>query len=167
MLEQALSSLTMPLTFLRPGWFIENAAWDVAAARETGVIQSFLQPLDRAIPMVATRDVGRTAAKLIQESWTGDPESTRRIVELEGSRRVSPNDLAASFTRALGHPVVAQTIPHDQWDTLFREQGMRNPLPRTRMLEGFNEGWIAFESAAPLRGVEGLDQVIARLIACS
>src|SRR5262249_15030847 len=54
LMEQALADMPMPVTFLRPGWFMENAAWDVASAREAGTIPSFLHPLDRAIPMVAT-----------------------------------------------------------------------------------------------------------------
>jgi len=52
----------MPIVFLRPGWFMENSRWDVAAARENGVIPGFLQPLDKPVPMVATADVGRVAA---------------------------------------------------------------------------------------------------------
>jgi uncharacterized protein YbjT (DUF2867 family) len=32
-MEQVLSGLPMPITFLRPGWYMENAAWDVAPAR--------------------------------------------------------------------------------------------------------------------------------------
>jgi uncharacterized protein YbjT (DUF2867 family) len=53
---------------------------------------SFLQPLDKAVPMVATADIGREAAKLLQESWTG-----RRVVELEGLRRVTPDEVAHTF----------------------------------------------------------------------
>jgi uncharacterized protein YbjT (DUF2867 family) len=49
LMEQALSTVSMPITFLRPAWFIDNIAWDVATARDSGVIHSFLQPLDRAI----------------------------------------------------------------------------------------------------------------------
>jgi uncharacterized protein YbjT (DUF2867 family) len=56
---------------------MENAAWDLASARDTGVIPSFLQPLERRIPMVATADVGRVAAELLQERWQG-----HRVVEL-------------------------------------------------------------------------------------
>ena len=59
---------------------MENAAWDIQSARDTGVISSFLQPLDKLVPMVATADVGRVAAELLQETWTG-----RRVVELEGA----------------------------------------------------------------------------------
>src|SRR5579872_5920311 len=74
----------MPITFLRPAWFMENFRWDVAAAHESGIIMSFLQPLDKAVPMVATADIGREAAKLLQELWSG-----RRVIELEGPRRVT------------------------------------------------------------------------------
>src|SRR5580692_2238057 len=78
-IEQVLGELPMPITFLRPAWFMENFRWDVAAARENGSVMSFLQPLNKPVPMVATADIGREAAKLLQESWTG-----RRVVELEG-----------------------------------------------------------------------------------
>src|ERR1700677_2170077 len=61
LMEQALRELSIPVTFLRPGWFMENAAWDVAPAGDKGMISSFLQPLNKAVPMVAPADVGRVA----------------------------------------------------------------------------------------------------------
>jgi NAD(P)H dehydrogenase (quinone) len=152
--EQALGGLPLPITFLRPAWFMENASWDLTPARDTGVIQSFLQPLDRRIPMVATADIGRVAAKLLQEK-----SQDRRVVELEGPRPVSPDDIAATYGRLLGRSVRAQSVPRDTWETLFRSQGMKNPLPRIRMLDGFNEGWISFEHQ-PLRGEVELDTVL-------
>jgi uncharacterized protein YbjT (DUF2867 family) len=162
LMERALQSLPMPVTFLRPGWFLENALWDVAPARETGVLHSFLQPLDKPFPMVATRDVGRTAAALIQEAWTG-----QRIVELEGPARVSPNDLAAAFASALGKPVQAMPVPRDTWETLFLSQGMKHPAPRMHMLDGFNEGWIEFQDKGrrALKGPTDAATVMAELVA--
>jgi uncharacterized protein YbjT (DUF2867 family) len=162
LMEQALGALPLPVTFLRPGWFMENAAWDVAAARDHGVISSYLQPLDRAVPMVATEDVGRVAAALLQETWHGV-----RVVELEGPRRTSPNDLAAAFSRVLGRPVRAETVSRNGWESLFLSQGMRHPLPRMRMLDGFNEGWIRFEGPADaiVRGNIELDTVLEALVA--
>jgi uncharacterized protein YbjT (DUF2867 family) len=65
-LEKELRQLSIPITFLRPGWFMENSTWDAAPAREHGVIPSFLQPLERPVPMVATADIGRVAAELLQ-----------------------------------------------------------------------------------------------------
>ncbi|MBN3835198.1 NmrA family NAD(P)-binding protein [Burkholderia sp. Ac-20344] len=161
MIEQALGDLPMPVAFLRPAWFLENAAWDVATARDAGVIRSLLQPLDRPVPMVATEDVGRAAATLLQDEWSG-----ARIVELEGPRRVSPNDLATAFARVLGRPVQAEAVPRDTWAGLFDAQGMRNPEPRMRMLDGFNEGWIDFASAPAdvLKGNIDADAVLHTLV---
>jgi uncharacterized protein YbjT (DUF2867 family) len=118
---------------------MENASWDVEAAK-AGVVPAFLQPLNHPIPMVATADVGRTAVSLLLESWTG-----QRIVELEGPRRYSANDVAAGFAEAVRLPVRMEAVPRDTWEALFHSQGMKHPLPRIRMLDGFNEGWIDFE----------------------
>jgi hypothetical protein len=58
-----------------------------------------------------------------------------------------------------------EPVPRETWDQLFRTQGMKNPLPRIRMVDGFNEGWIDFERAGELRrGTLTLDTVIAGLI---
>ncbi|WP_175757926.1 NmrA family NAD(P)-binding protein [Burkholderia ambifaria] len=161
LMEQALREMPMPVTFLRPGWFMENAAWDVASARDEGVIASYLQPLDKPVPMVATEDVGRVAAELLQQTWRGV-----RVVELEGPRRVSPNDLALAFARVLGAQVRAEVVERRTWDALFRGQGMKHPLPRMRMLDGFNEGWICFESNPDeiVRGRVELETVLRELV---
>jgi uncharacterized protein YbjT (DUF2867 family) len=162
LMERALQPLPVPVTFLRPGWFLENASWDVGPARETGMLHSFLQPLDKPFAMVAAKDVGRTAAALIREDWTG-----RRIVELEGSARVSPNDLAAAFAKVLGRQVQAVPVPRNDWETLFLSQGMKHPAPRMHMLDGFNEGWIEFQDKGrrALKGTTDMATVIAELVA--
>jgi NAD(P)H dehydrogenase (quinone) len=159
-MEQALSSLPMPVTFLRAAWFMENAAWDIASAK-TGLIQSYLQPLDRAFPMISSGEVGRAAAALLQERWNG-----KRVVELEGPQRVSPDAVAAAFAKALGHPVRSEVVPRDRWESIFRAQGMKNPTPRMQMLDGFNAGWIDFpdHGAHARKGSTGIDQAIATLI---
>jgi uncharacterized protein YbjT (DUF2867 family) len=159
-MENELGSLPMPITFLRAAWFIENAAWDIAAAKR-GLIQSYLQPLDRAVPMISVDDVGRTAAGLLQERWQG-----RRVVELEAAQRVSPNMLAAAFANALGHSVRVEAVPRGQWESDFRAQGMKNPGPRMQMIDGFNAGWLDFQNrgANARRGVIGVDHAIATLL---
>jgi uncharacterized protein YbjT (DUF2867 family) len=160
-LEQELGTLPMPVAFLRAAWFIENAAWDVAPARETGIVSSFLQPLDKLVPMVATADIGRVAAELLCDSWTG-----RRIVELEGSQRISPDMIAAGLARLLGREVSMSSVPRDTWEDLFRSQGMKNPLPRMQMIDGFNEEWICFEGGESevRKGKVSLDTVLQSLI---
>ncbi|WP_394834557.1 NAD(P)H-binding protein [Pendulispora rubella] len=161
LIEAALGGAALPLTILRPAWFLENAAWDVPTARDAGMVPSYLQPLDKPFPMVAIKDVGRVAAELLQETWTG-----QRIVELEGPTRVSPNDLARALGRALGKPVHATAVPPATWQDLFLAQGMKNPGPRVRMLEGFNEGWIEFRGGGKeaLKGRIPVDAAIAALV---
>jgi uncharacterized protein YbjT (DUF2867 family) len=161
LIEKELKGAGVPITFLRPGWFMENFAWDVAPAREKGVIPSFLYPLDKVFPMVATEDIGRVAAELLEETWKGV-----RVVELEGPRRVSPNDVAATFTKLLGKPVRMELAPRDKWEEMFRAQGITNPLPRLQMLDGFNEGWIDYESggAGRRKGKVELEAVLKKLV---
>jgi NAD(P)H dehydrogenase (quinone) len=158
--EEGLRNVSVPVTLMRAAWFMENAVWDVASAR-TGVIQSFLQPLDHKIPMVATQDIGRTIAELLRETWNGT-----RVVELEAAQRYSANDIAAGFATALGHAVTAYPVPRDTWETLFRSQGMQHPMPRIRMVDGFNEGWIDFErnGAEARQGSTTLETVLRELV---
>ena len=160
LLERALADLPTRVTFLRPGWFMENAAADLTSARETGVIHSYLQPLDHAVPMVATEDVGRTAAQLLQEDWAG-----HRIVELQ-AERVTPNAIASAFAKALDRSVRAEAAPRAHWEEIFRSEGMRNPFPRMQMVEGFNEGWIDFSNcgAEARPGRIDIDSAIAALV---
>jgi NAD(P)H dehydrogenase (quinone) len=160
-IEATISELPTPITFLRPAWFMENSSWDVAPARGQGVIPSFLQPLDKAVPMVATADIGKVAAALLQETWSG-----HRVVELEGPQRVTPNEIAVTFAKLLGRSVRMEVVPRESWEALFKSQGMRNPIPRIRMLDGFNEGWIEFErgEAGSKKGNESLESVLKSLI---
>jgi NAD(P)H dehydrogenase (quinone) len=161
LLEQALHSAPTPVTFLRPAWFLDNAAFDVASARSAGRIDSFLQPPDKQYPMVAARDVGFVASELLLDTWSG-----HRVVELEGPRRVTPNEIAQAFSTSLGIPIAARVVLHQDWEKLFRAQSMQNPTPRMQMLDGFNEGWIAFSDGGRhvRRGSTTLEQVIASIV---
>lgn len=162
LMERGLGELPMPVTFLRPAWYMENCRWDVDSAQGRGVIDSFLHPLDRAIPMVGTADVGRLAAELLLEH-----RASTRVVELEGPRRVSPLDIARAFSVVLGREVRPRVVPRERWEDHFRSLGMRHPASRIRMLDGFNEGWIAFEDALDRtrKGVVQLDDVVRDLVA--
>ena len=164
LLEEELGTLPLPITFLRPAWFLENTSWDIAPARDSGVVKSFLQPLDRRFPMIATRDVGQVAAELLQEQWNG-----RRIVEIEGLSRITPNQIAGELAGLMDRDVRMQVVPREAWESTFRSAGMKNPIPRIQMLDGFNEGWLEFESGAsasrktPTSLQEALGHLVARL----
>jgi uncharacterized protein YbjT (DUF2867 family) len=161
MFETAMVSVSLPVTFLRPAWLMENFAWDIAPARERGVFPSYLQPVERAIPMVSTSDVGHFAARAMQDDFHDE-----RIWEIEGPERYSPDDIAAALARALVRDVHAEAVPRAAWDPLFRAQGMRNPLPRIQMLDGFNDDSFHFLDGGQhaLRGGVTLNEAIAALV---
>lgn len=145
LLEQALDALPLPRAHVRAAWFMENLGRHVAPAQLEGRLESFLSPLDRAIPMVSTDDVGRTVASTLEETWFG-----RRLIEVEGPRRYSPLDMAQSFAAVLEHDIETTAIPRDQWATRFADEGM--PADRiaghVAMLDGFNSGRIGFQRRA-------------------
>ena len=159
--ERMLTNAGVPVAFLRAAWFMENAAWDLAAAR-SGRIESYLQPLDRKIDMVSAKDIGRAAADLLREQWSGV-----RIVELSGPQKYSPRDEAAAFATALGRDVKVVEVPRAEWEQRFRREGMQHPEARIRMLDGFNEGWIDFQCEGTERrtGTVELAQVLSEVAA--
>ena len=69
----------------------------------------------------------------------------------------------------LERPVRVETVPRESWEQIFRSQGTQNPLPRIRMLDGFNEGWIKFSDCglSAVKGTTTLDSVIAELVEAS
>jgi len=160
-LEEALAPLDLPIAILRPTWFMENSLWDIAPARDTGKMPSFLQPADRPFPMVATADIGKVAAETLIQSWTG-----KRVIEIEGPKLYTQDELAGLFGKALGRTVTAQPIPHAEWEDLFKSLGTAWPAPRIEMIDGFNSGWIAFEPGKHEHVVGGttFETVLAGLV---
>src|SRR5262249_54654431 len=145
---------------VRPGSW--KTSRGMSLRRETAAsFASFLQPLGKPFPMIATAEVGRVAAELIQEDWNGC-----RVVELEAAHRITPNEVAATFAKILGRPVRIAAVPRETWGSLFKSQGMKNPLPRIQMLDGFNEGWIEFEreESGSMKGKVSLEMVLRGLI---
>lgn len=141
-LEQVFGELPGATAFVRAAWFMENASGLVPLAREQGVAPSFLAPLDRAIPQVATVDIGRVAAELLAGDWQG-----QRIVELRGPRDYSPLDVAAALGEIVGRSVEAVPFPREKWPGFFQQLGMSESSGTrwAEMVDGFNSGWIAFE----------------------
>ena len=63
-------------------------------------------------------------------NWAG-----HQVVELEAEARISPNAIAAAFSKALNRIVKAEIVPRGDWESMFRAQGMKNPTPRMQMLQ--------------------------------
>ena len=143
MLEDALADFTFPIAIVRAGALMENFLASLGRVGETGVFESFLQPVDRAFPMVATQDVGAEVARLLTgEAWDG-----RRVIEV-GSR-MTPDEVAAGMAKALDREVVAKPLSRERWDATIGTMGV--PPEKlgnwVEMEAGFNSGWIDFGRA--------------------
>ena len=121
-----------------------------ACRRGLGVFYTFYSPTDRAVPMIATDDIGAEAAKLLTEGWSG-----KKVVEL-GSP-VSADALAEAMGEVLGRTVRAEAVPREQWKATLASFGMTSGTEAfEEMTDGINSGWISF-------GVEGAERVAATL----
>jgi NAD(P)H dehydrogenase (quinone) len=67
----------------------------------------------------------------------------------------------------VGREVKAAVVARGTWEASFAAQGMQHPGPRARMLDGFNEEWIAFESdgSQVRKGTTPVQDVIDMLVA--
>ncbi|MEP4039051.1 NmrA family NAD(P)-binding protein [Pseudophaeobacter sp.] len=162
-LETYLSRTEIPVSFLRAAYFMENWGPLVQAAGH-GELPSFLAPLERKIPMIATDDIGRIAAEALCEDW-----AKVRILELEGPARYSPMDVANCVSRALSKSIVPAGLPTSDWPQALSGAGFSAAALTgfTEMTKGLNSGHISFaeDSGFDRRaGTISLDAVISAMV---
>ena len=163
-LEKALNVSGVAVAFLRAAYFMENWAPLLKVALRRGQLPSFLSPVDRTLPMIATADIGRIAAFTLCDDWEGI-----RILNLEGPVAYSPNDVAEHLTTKLGTPIKAIAIPEPGWEQAVSEAEFSPEALAgfIEMTQGLNSGHIAFAVGSKLEHISGsigLNQVIDSLI---
>ena len=159
--ESRFGKLRTDVTFLRAAYFMENWGMSLYALAQ-GKLPTFLNA-DHAIPMVATRDIGTTAAKLLIEGGHG-----KRVVELAGPREYSPRDVAATLSRVVGRPIAVEQGPEDAMPGALTGAGLNNEWARLyqEMTHGVNTGHVDWEKdRARARGTTEIDAVLGRLVA--
>lgn len=144
--ERVLGQASRNITVLRAAYFIENFAQGLPAL-VSGVLPTFLTP-DRAIPMIATADIGRSAAELLLEPATGT-----RVVELTSVRPWSPNDIASVLSRSLGRRVQTQFAPAEAVVPALTGMGMPEGVAVLfrEMIAGINSGAIRAHGTSVVR----------------
>lgn len=161
--EQALRATGVPSTFVRAAYFIENWAAVIPAIKSDGIVPSFL-PKDQSIPMVATRDIGATAAQALIDGPKGI-----RIIELGGPREANATDVAAAATRIIGRPVTVAEAPLEAVVPTFTSFGMSEHAAGLfkEMYEGIRSGHVAWEGgdAEAVRGTTSIEDVLGQLLA--
>jgi uncharacterized protein YbjT (DUF2867 family) len=143
-LENALKSLPAEVAvgLVRAAGFMENWQALLPVAQQNGILPSFYTPLDRSMPMVATHDIGQACADFLMREWQGT-----EIWELHGPQPLSPNEVAASFSRALKRDVQAVVIPDSDWPSTLAQMGNSPAAVESysEMLRAFNDGTMVFE----------------------
>jgi uncharacterized protein YbjT (DUF2867 family) len=135
-IEQQARSLGVPITFVRPSFFMENLfqAWTLQAFR-TGIVSVPIKP-ETKIPMVAVRDIGEIVARAFEQ-----PE--RRIgtgVDLQGDEKTYP-EIVQLISRRLG--VQARFVEMSDQDAL---QSIGEDMQR--MYRAFDYGGFGVDVSA-------------------
>jgi uncharacterized protein YbjT (DUF2867 family) len=158
--EATLSRTRAAVTFLRAAYFMENWGGALYAVGQ-GVLPTFLLA-DKATPMVATRDIGLAAARLLAEGGSG-----KRVIELAGPREYSPCDVAAALGRIVGKQIVAQQQPEEAMAAVLMGAGMNAEWARLfrELTHGINTGRVGWEGGHPLRrGETDVEAVLVSLV---
>ncbi len=148
------------VTFLRAGYFMENLAGSFGGLAH-GVLPNF-GPTDAPVDMVATVDIGRTAATLLREGGNGV-----QVVQL-GGPAVTVNDAAAALSTILGKPIQAVAAPVDQVVPTLTSYGMPQDLAELyhEMISGMTTGRVAWEAGhRRILGTTHVSTVLAGLLA--
>lgn len=160
-LETHLAGAAPSTTFLRPGYFVETWGEVASAVIAEGMLPSFLAPSQK-IPMVSTIDVGRTAARLLTDEFSG-----QRIVELGGPRDWSASDVAAAFSRVLGRPVHTAFVPPEARAGLLAQEGVPPEVADALlgMYDGLASGRVAQDDGTERRlGSTSLAEAVERIV---
>lgn len=152
-LEQACANLP-GVTFLRAAYFQENWLAVAAPVKTAGILPNFLAP-DRSMAMVATADIGRTAASLLLQETP-----PARVVGLAGPEDLTPRQVAQAMTDLRGTPVELQTFPIAQVVPTFTQTGVPQELAELfqELYQAANDGRLTFDT--PQRGSVALAETL-------
>lgn len=158
--EQQLRASGLASTFVRAGYFVENWGAVVRSVTNDGVLPSFIAA-DKRIPSVSTADIGKALAQALLDGPRGV-----RVIELGGPSDVSPNDVAAAFSRILGKQVSVVEAPLDAVVPTFTSFGMSENVAGLfrEMYEGIARGKVAAEPGEHVRGTISLETTLRALL---
>ena len=114
--------------------------------------------------MVATRDIGETAARALLEG----PRAKVDVIELAGSRDLSARDVAALFATITGKPVEVEAAPLEAVVPAFTSFGASPDVAEEfrAMYEGIANGKVDWERSATrfVRGAADPEAVLRGLL---
>jgi len=158
-LEGRLGESGTSLTRLRPCYYQDNIAGMLAPATTQGIYPSFL-PADVALPMVATRDVGRIAAAAL-----ADDSPATEIVDVLGPP-YSARQLSAALSSALRRLLHVVEVPPAAHVRTLTGTGMPLEMAEAvaEMMASFAAGRITPCGHRRIVGTTPIDDVIAGIL---
>ena len=160
--ESVLRRAAKGLTLLRAAYFLENWAPVLDEVRTRGVLPTFLTP-GRPVPMVATQDIGRSAAAALVEPIAG-----QRVIELSGPREFTPEAVAAALGARAGRKIELLGLPLDAVEPGLTAAGFPAGTAKLfrEMYDGVNSGRIDWEGGAAIarRGTLGPAEVLGPML---
>ena len=147
-------------TLLRAAYFMENLGGNLGAL-EQGVLPLFHDPA-LPIEMVATRDIGTTAAQALREGAT---QTT--VIELAGPKKYSFDDVAAALSTIVGRPVKTHNAGLDALVPTLTGYGMPAQVAEgyREMTAGLASGHVGFEGThRTVRGPTDVEAVLRALL---
>ncbi|HEX3854692.1 MAG TPA: NmrA family NAD(P)-binding protein [Polyangiaceae bacterium] len=159
--EQALRATGLPVTFVRAAYFVENWATVLQPAQQDGVLPSFIAA-SQAIPMVASRDIGKAVAQALLDG----PRGTR-VIELAGPVEVKPSDVAAALSKIFGKSVNVAEAPLSAVVPTFTSFGMSDDVAGLfrELYEGVANGKVSWQGGSTelQRGSTPIEQTLRAL----
>lgn len=162
-MERLFVAANIPLTAVRPAYFLENIKDLMPVVLHDGVYPSMIQPLDFKIDMVATMDIGLTVA----DALINPPTIQHRVIELKGAEQYSAEDIASALSKSLGRHITPVPVPQEAWVDTFKQSGLSQQSAETmaEMHENINNGRIEFLDPNARKASVDLASFVVKLVA--
>jgi uncharacterized protein YbjT (DUF2867 family) len=115
-LEKGIEKLSYPYSIIRPAYYMSNWDEQLPSIKENGELISFF-PADLKFPMIAPKDIGDLASRLMVE------RNTPKINSIHGPKSYSAKEVAESFSKALGKKIKVKVVSKTQWKETFMSMG--------------------------------------------
>lgn len=158
--EKDFSTITSTsFTFLRAAYFMENIGGSLAMLGQ-GLLPSFI-PAGFTFPMVATKDIGQQAAKLLVEG----PSGHTRVVELFSANH-NMNDVAKVLSDIVGKPINVAEAPVSAMASTLQGFGFKPKMAAMyeEMTGAMISGHVGFEGTSRVQGTTTLDAVLRPMV---
>jgi len=141
--EARLRELPIPRVILRSAEHMEGWAPLIPVAIATGTLPSLHHPLTARFPTISAHDLGIISADLLRRPNLTEGE---QLVQAEGPRRYSANDVAMALGALVGKPIAAVELPRPAWqETLEKIASPSTATLLVDLYDAHNRGQVDAE----------------------